>query len=133
MVTHADSVLAVNLKACNTFRLTSGKDAEAELLQLKATASSSLLDHDLVRHNMVVFRGGGHALRELQPLLKSVPEARLNLVIYNLRKGSVQEAFDLVRDLEPSLPQVRGVWTLLCCRHSCIRYGISESEYSQFL
>jgi intraflagellar transport protein 56 len=106
MAAHADSVLAVNLKACNTFRLTSGKDAESELQQLKSSASSSLLDHDLVRHNLVVFRGGAHALRELQPLLKSVPEARLNLVIYYLRRGSVQEAFELTRDLEPSLPQV---------------------------
>lgn len=57
-------------------------------------------------HNLVVFRGGENALRELQPLLGIIPEARLNLVIYHLKKGDTQLAFDLMKGLEPSLPQV---------------------------
>ena len=41
----------------------------------------------------------------LPPLMEFVPEARLNLVIYYLRNDEIQEAFDLVKDLEPTTPQ----------------------------
>lgn len=34
-----------------------------------------------------------------------IPEARLNLVIYYLRHDGIQEAYDLIKDLEPSTPQ----------------------------
>ena len=100
----SDSVLAVNLKACNTFRLASGREAEAELAAVRAGDAPQ---HDLVRHNVVVFRGGAHALRDLTPLLAAVPEARLNLVVYHLRRGAVRDAYALIAELEPSLPQVR--------------------------
>lgn len=62
-------------------------------------------------HNMVVFRGGENALRDLQPLLGVIPEARLNLVIFHLKKGDTQLAYDLIKGLEPSLPQE--------CAHLC--------------
>jgi hypothetical protein len=42
--------------------------------------------HDLIRHNLVVFRGGEGALQVLPPLVDVIPEARLNLVIYYLRQ-----------------------------------------------
>ena len=38
MQAHPDSALAVNLKACNTFRLRDGKAAEAELRTLQEHA-----------------------------------------------------------------------------------------------
>lgn len=41
----------------------------------------------------------------LPPLGDAVPEARLNLVTYHLRKGDISEAFNLVKDLTPSTPQ----------------------------
>ena len=34
-----------------------------------------------------------------------MPEGRLNLVIYYLRNDEIQEAFDLVKDVEPTTPQ----------------------------
>lgn len=102
-----DSVQAVNLRACNTFRLSTGKAAETELLAFKASSATALLDNELIRHNLVVFRAGEHAQRELQPLVGLIPEARLNLVIHLLRKGTLGPAFELIKDLEPSLPQVR--------------------------
>lgn len=37
-------------------------------------------DHPLLRHNLVVFRGGQGALQVLPSLVSVVPEARLNLV-----------------------------------------------------
>ncbi|XP_036720367.1 intraflagellar transport protein 56 isoform X2 [Balaenoptera musculus] len=101
-----DSTIALNLKACNHFRLYNGKAAEAELKSLMDNASSSFeFAKELIRHNLVVFRGGEGALQVLPPLVDVIPEARLNLVIYYLRQDDVQEAYNLIKDLEPTTPQ----------------------------
>jgi intraflagellar transport protein 56 len=102
--THTDSASALNLKACNHFRLYNGKAAEAELKVL-AEQGHPLHDNDLIRHNLVVFRGGENALQVLPPLVEYLPEARLNLVIYYLRNDEIQEAYDLIKDVEPTTPQ----------------------------
>lgn len=48
------SATAVNLKACNHFRLYNGKAAEAELKSLQETASPSFsFAADLIKHNLV--------------------------------------------------------------------------------
>ena len=62
--------------------------------------------NDLVRHNQVVFSQGEGALKVLPPLVDFIPEARLNLVIYYLRHDGVSDAFELIKDIEPSTPQV---------------------------
>ncbi|KAG5186895.1 hypothetical protein JKP88DRAFT_269588 [Tribonema minus] len=98
------SAVAINLKACNLFRLYNGKAAETELRVL-AEQGRGLQSNDLVRHNMVVFSGGQGALKVLPSLVDFIVEARLNLVIYQLRNNNVQEAYDLIKDLEPSTPQ----------------------------
>ena len=103
---HPDSVVALSLKACNHFRLYSGKAAEAELKTI-AEQGTNITENDLIRHNLVVFRGGENALQVLPPLVDFIPEARLNLVVYYLRNDEIQEAFELMKDLEPSTPQVR--------------------------
>lgn len=38
-------------------------------------------------------------------LVDIVPEARLNLVIYHLRQDDTKEAYDLLKDLQPAVPQ----------------------------
>ncbi|KFM78403.1 Tetratricopeptide repeat protein 26, partial [Stegodyphus mimosarum] len=102
---YPDSATAVNLKACNHFRLYNGKAAEAELKSLQDISSPSFTyAKDLIRHNLVVFRGGEGALQVLPPLVDVFPEARLNLVIYHLKQENVQEAFNLIKDLEPAVP-----------------------------
>mmetsp|Transcript_18052 Transcript_18052/g.36730 ORF Transcript_18052/g.36730 Transcript_18052/m.36730 type:complete len:561 (+) Transcript_18052:90-1772(+) len=101
---YPDSAVAINLKACNHFRLYNGKAAEAELKVLKEHGHV-LQANDLIRHNMVVFSGGDQALQVLPSLVDFIPEARLNLVIYYLRNDSVEEADNLLKDLEPSTPQ----------------------------
>ncbi|KAJ0047304.1 hypothetical protein NL108_005124, partial [Boleophthalmus pectinirostris] len=101
-----DSTIALNLKACNHFRLYNGKAAEAELKNLIDISSSSFeFAKELIRHNLVVFRGGEGALQVLPPLIDVIPEARLNLVIYYLRQDDVQEAYNLIQDLVPTTPQ----------------------------
>jgi len=100
------SITAVNLKACSHYQLYNGKAAEAELKVLQQAANSGNIfqEHDLLSHNLVVFRNGENALQVLPPLLDVIPEARLNLVIYHLRTDEVLEAYNLIKDLEPAVP-----------------------------
>ncbi|XP_063980878.1 intraflagellar transport protein 56 [Diachasmimorpha longicaudata] len=103
---YPDSAIAINLKACNHFRLYDGNTAQAEMRQLvEKTASTYSFGHDLIRHNIVVFRDGEGALQVLPALVDVIPEARLNLVIYYLKQNDIQEAYDLIKDLEPAVPQ----------------------------
>lgn len=104
---HPDSAIAINLKACNHYKLYDGKAAEQELkvmMELLA-GSAHAFENDLVKHNLVVFRNGENALQVLPPLVHSVPEARLNFVIYHLRQNEIMEAYELIKDLEPTTPQ----------------------------
>ncbi|GLH16206.1 Intraflagellar transport protein 56 [Gryllus bimaculatus] len=103
---YPDSAIAINLKACNHFRLYNGKAAEAEFKSLMDQSSSSFsFGHDLIRHNLVVFRAGEGALQVLPPLVDVIPEARLNLVIFYLKQDDIREAYQLIKDLEPAVPQ----------------------------
>eukprot|EP00667_Euglena_gracilis_P006319 EG_transcript_6370 len=103
---YPSSAIAINLKACNNYRLYNGKVAEQELKPLLDIQSVSFkFENDLVKHNLVVFKGGENALQVLPPVVDLIPEARLNLVIYHLRNEEVQEAYQLIKDLEPVTPQ----------------------------
>lgn len=103
---YPDSAVALNLKACNHFRLYNGKAAEAELKALQEMSSQSFqFAQDLIKHNLCVFRNGEGALQVLPPLIDVLPEARLNLVIYYLKQDDIPEAYNLIKDLEPTTPQ----------------------------
>lgn len=103
---HPDSATTLNLRACNHFRLFNGKEAEQQLQELQNMASPSFeYAQDLIKHNLVVFRSGEGALQVLPPLIDVLPEARLNLVIYFLRENELQEAHELLQDLDPATPQ----------------------------
>uniref|UniRef100_M3ZW22 Intraflagellar transport protein 56 n=1 Tax=Xiphophorus maculatus TaxID=8083 RepID=M3ZW22_XIPMA len=79
---------------------------KAELKNLIDISSCSFeFAKELIRHNLVVFRDGEGALQVLPPLIDVIPEARLNLVIYYLRQDDVQEAYNLIQDLDPVTPQ----------------------------
>ncbi|QQP38190.1 Tetratricopeptide repeat domain 26 [Caligus rogercresseyi] len=95
---YPDSATAINLKACNHFQ---------ELKTLKDQTTNSTFNYgvDLIQHNLVVFRNGEGSLQILPPLVDVVSEARLNLVIYFLRQDDVNEAYSLIKDLEPTVPQ----------------------------
>lgn len=100
-----DSSFAVNLKACNQFKLFNGRSAENELKALQ-DFGKSLMEDSLIKHNSCVFRGGENAMQVLPKLIDLIPEARLNLVVYHLRSGDVNDAHKLVSSIEPSNPQV---------------------------
>lgn len=114
---YPDSALAVNLKACNSFRMYNGKAAENELRSLAEISNGSYLENDLIRHNLVVFRSGENAMQTLPHLGDVPPEARLNLVIHHLRHNEIGEAFNLIKDLEPTAPQE---YILKGVVHACI-------------
>lgn len=102
---YADSVVATNLKACNHFRLYNGAAAESEIRGIVEQSANAGFGHDLVKHNLVVFRGGEGAMQVFPPLVDVVTEARLNLVIYYLKQDDTKEAYDLLKDLQPAVPQ----------------------------
>ncbi|CAJ1414714.1 unnamed protein product [Effrenium voratum] len=104
---YPQSIVAMNLKACSHYQLYNGKAAEAELKALQSASASGNIfqEHDLLQHNLVVFRNGENASQVLPQLIDIIPEARLNLVIFHLRKGEATEAYNLIKDLEPSMPR----------------------------
>lgn len=102
LIKHPDSTVAINLKACNRFRLSNGRAADAELKSL--IANDGNFGADLIRHNLVVFRNGENALQVLPGLVDIIPEARLNLAIHYLRAGDVNRAEELMRGVQPSIP-----------------------------
>ncbi|BBN20111.1 intraflagellar transport protein 56 [Marchantia polymorpha subsp. ruderalis] len=99
-----DSALAMNLKACNNFKLFNGKAAEADMKALE-NACGGQVENDLVRHNQVVFRNGEGALQVFPPLVGILPEARLNLAIYYLRNNQAKQAYEMLKSMDPSSPQ----------------------------
>lgn len=60
-----DSVIAINLKACNSFRLYNGTTAENELKTIMEQSYNAGFGYDLLKHNMVVFREGEGAMQVL--------------------------------------------------------------------
>lgn len=107
LTSYPHSITAVNLKSCTHYQLYNGKAAEAELKVLSSASTSGNIfqEHDLLQHNLVVFRNGENAIQVLPPLLDIIPEARLNLVIYHLRTDEAQDAFNLIKDVEPAVPR----------------------------
>jgi intraflagellar transport protein 56 len=98
---HPDSIVAANLKACNRFKMFSGQLAEQDIKHL---LDSSTFGTDLIKHNLVVFRNGEGALQVLPKLLDIVPEARLNLAIHHLKRNEIQEAHQMIKDIQPKVP-----------------------------
>jgi intraflagellar transport protein 56 len=51
-------------------------------------------------------------MQVLPTLIDVFPEARLNLVIYHLKNDDVSQAYELIKDMEPSVPReyiIKGV------------------------
>ncbi|KAM7538629.1 hypothetical protein Aperf_G00000050619 [Anoplocephala perfoliata] len=103
---YPDSPMAINLRACINYRLYNGKVAAAELKSLQESSSPNLsYAKDLINHNLVVFKNGEGALQALPPLIDVLPEAKLNLIIYHLRRDDIESAFELTKDINPTTPQ----------------------------
>nr|CAG4649262.1 EOG090X04LA [Scapholeberis mucronata] len=124
-----DSLIALNLKACNIYRLYNGRSAEMEIRPLLDSSNSSPFGKDLLQHNLVIFRNGDGALQVLPPLVDVIPEAKLNLIIYYLRQDETKEAFDLMQDVNPSIPaeyMLKGIVYALVGQETNNVYSISD-------
>lgn len=60
---YPNSLIAINLKACNTFRLYNGPAAENELRPIIDQTANVGFGYDLLKHNMVVFKEGQGAMQ----------------------------------------------------------------------
>lgn len=125
---YPDSIVGMNLKACNHFQLYNGKAAEVELkaLQNASTSGAVFEDNDLLRHNLCVFRGGENALQVLPPIVDVIPEARLNLVIYYLKNEQTNEAYNLIKDMECVVPKE---YILKAVVHAVIGQNSEKAEH----
>ncbi len=111
LTVHKDSVIANNLKAAIEYNSTGNdKAAKSYLLNLQdmcKNSTSNLIDmNDLLRHNMAVFDNDENSnstkLKVFSSLIDIIPEAKLNLIIYYLRNDQVNQAFNLIKDLQPN-------------------------------
>jgi intraflagellar transport protein 56 len=102
LASYPDSTIATNLKACNRFRMFNGQAAEQDLKHL--LDENERFGSDLIRHNLVVFRNGEGALQILPELLDIIPEARLNLAIHHLKRNQIQDAHQMIKDIQPKVP-----------------------------
>ncbi|VDO03862.1 unnamed protein product [Rodentolepis nana] len=117
---YPNSPMAVNLRACINYRLQNSKTAIEELKALRELFSSNLsYARDLINHNLSVFTHGEASLKVLPPLIDVLPEARLNLVIYHLRREDIGSAYELLKDIEPITP------------HECILKAIINTLIGQ--
>lgn len=103
LASYSDSTIAANLKACNRFRMFNGQAAEQDIKHILDTGVDRF-GIDLIRHNLVVFRNGEGALQILPDLLDIIPEARLNLAIHHLKRNEIQEAHQMIKDIQPKVP-----------------------------
>ncbi|CAD5118028.1 DgyrCDS6768 [Dimorphilus gyrociliatus] len=128
---YPDSVVAINLKACNNFRLFHVESAHTELEFYKEKYSESSYSYflDVLNHNLVVFNSGQDILRFLPPLVNIIPEARLNLVIYYLQKNDLQAAFKLIKEFNPSTIQEYILKGTVC---ACLGQEERSSSYIEF-
>uniref|UniRef100_A0A1I7XU91 TPR_REGION domain-containing protein n=1 Tax=Heterorhabditis bacteriophora TaxID=37862 RepID=A0A1I7XU91_HETBA len=95
-----DSPAALNLKSCITFKTYTGKAALPEVDSLQR-ATLYPAARELLRHNQVVFRNGDGALQVFPSLMDTLPEARVNLILYYLKREDVDRAISLCNELEP--------------------------------
>ncbi|XP_075676699.1 tetratricopeptide repeat domain 26 [Dermatophagoides pteronyssinus] len=102
---HPKSIIASNLKACNNYRLYNGTTAEMELRNLiESFPTNFSYAKDFIRHNLVVFLNGEGAFQVLPSLMRTIPEAKLNLTIFYLKNDKNDEADNLIKNVEPKIP-----------------------------
>eukprot|EP00003_Mantamonas_plastica_P001100 TRINITY_DN10804_c0_g3_i1.p2 TRINITY_DN10804_c0_g3~~TRINITY_DN10804_c0_g3_i1.p2 ORF type:complete len:115 (-),score=18.53 TRINITY_DN10804_c0_g3_i1:84-428(-) len=92
---YPDSITGINLKACNLCHLRDKNEALECVSELVGTIEQHgrvLFGKEILTHNQVVFSNGHNAATVLKGLLDVIPEARLNMVVYYLKNGDVEDA-----------------------------------------
>ena len=129
---YPDSTIAVNLRACNRFRLFNGGRMDQEM---RNSWEAGSFGSELLKHNAVVFSGGEGALNILPQLLDAVPEARLNLAIFHMKRGEAAEAYQLMKNIEPHIPTeyiLKGViYAILGQRNHSVSFQLSRGSSNE--
>ncbi|MCQ2821078.1 MAG: hypothetical protein MJ252_27785 [archaeon] len=105
---HPDSIVATNLKAAIEYS-SSGDDKKATQILLDLQASTKRNDlieeNDILRHNLSVFdtnpNSNSTKLRVFSSLLDIIPEAKQNLIIYYLHNDQINQAYNLIKEIQP--------------------------------
>ena len=105
---HNDSIVANKLKAAIENSSTGNDKAAKDIilnLQKLSKSSDIFEDNDLLKHNLAFFDNDPDSkynkLKIFSNLLDIIPDARQNLIIYYLRNGLVNPAFNLIKDMQP--------------------------------
>ena len=105
---HQESIIANNLKAAIEYNSTGNDKAAKEILLnlTKISKTSNIIeDNDLLRHNLAVFdnepNSTSNKLKTFSSLIDIIPEARQNLIIYYLRNDQVNQAYNLIKEMQP--------------------------------
>ncbi|KAK1945908.1 Intraflagellar transport protein 56 [Phytophthora citrophthora] len=122
LVNHPDSFFATNMKASCNYRLYTAREATSILDDFvrrfpnhpctQTLSSSDSAMADVMQHNLSIFRvsdrelngmetHGAAAERILGPLVGTIDEAKLNLVLLHLKRREYHKAFTIIEDLEP--------------------------------
>uniref|UniRef100_A0A0N4ZA36 Delta-like protein n=1 Tax=Parastrongyloides trichosuri TaxID=131310 RepID=A0A0N4ZA36_PARTI len=103
---HPDSVTAINLAAANKYRLHTPEAAQNEIRPIMHLLNSeTFFGKDLLRHNNVVFKRGQGALQVLPSLVDTIPEAKINIIIFHLKRDDVLAAYGIIKNMEPQVAQ----------------------------
>jgi intraflagellar transport protein 56 len=99
---NSDSAVALNLKACDYFKLFDASIAESQLLQIQKFSSASYdFALTLATHNLCIFHGGVDGFTTLPRLVGSLDEARYNLAVLYMRENNPAEANAILGDWQP--------------------------------
>lgn len=130
LISYPLSIIGLNLKSCNNYRLYNGKVAEQDIKPILDIIQITNCDNpffSIISHNLCVFRDGENALEILPPLLNIINEARLNLCIYHLKNEQYIEAYSIISKyiIKPSSAIEYILKAIVCC---CIGQ-IKQSDY----
>lgn len=105
---HKDSIIATNLKAAIEYNSTGNdKAAKAILKEMETTSKTSEIieNNDLLQHNLAVFdnepNSNSTKLKVFSGLVDIIPEAKQNLIIYYLRNDQINQAYNLIKEIQP--------------------------------
>ena len=101
---HKDSIFVTNLKAAICFRIEGGYAACGELKALNVDNNSFQNEH-LLKHNLIVFsEGENEKTFDVFSSLK-LPEAKVNLALYHIQMGQVEQAQLALSDVPNTSPR----------------------------
>uniref|UniRef100_A0A8R1IT42 Uncharacterized protein n=1 Tax=Caenorhabditis japonica TaxID=281687 RepID=A0A8R1IT42_CAEJA len=101
------------------------KEALTMVSEMEALLKQKLYPdiENICKHNLVLLRNCETALQVFPTLMKHVPEARLNLILYYLNRENLNDAINLCKDFDPMAP-----YEFLVKALTCLRWGQANNS-----